>query len=83
MIEFLLNASTEINKNDEKGILAKMDLLNNTDSKLRNEAFEVVDDLAATSDTIVRLLGTRIHAPLGLSWYEFFFCAPTERCVDP
>ena len=58
MIEFMLNASTETNKNDEKDALGKLDLLNDIDSKLSN-------NLAATSDTIVRLLGTGLHAPLG------------------
>ena len=52
MIEFMLNASTETNKNDEKDALAKLDLLNDI-------------DLAATSDTIVKLIGTGIRAPLG------------------
>jgi len=63
MIEFMLNASTETNKNDEKDALAKLDLLN--DSKLRKKTLEVVDDLAATSDIIVKLIGKGVSAPLG------------------
>ena len=63
MIEFMLNASTETNKNDEKDALAKLDLLN--DSKLRKKTLEVVDDLAATSDIIVKLIGKGIRATLG------------------
>ena len=65
MIEFMLNASTETNKNDEKDALAKLDLLNDIDSKLRKKTLEVVDDLAATSDIIVKLIGKGIRAPLG------------------
>ena len=65
MIEFMLNASTETNKNDEKDALAKLDLLNDIDSKLRKKTLEVVDDLAATSDIIVKLIGKGVSAPLG------------------
>ena len=63
MIEFMLNASTETN--DEKDALAKLDLLNDIDSKLRKKTLEVVDDLAATSDVIVKLIGKGIRALLG------------------
>ena len=76
MIEFMLNASTETNKNDEKDALAKMDLLNNIDSKLSN-------NLAATSDTIVKLLGTGIHALLGAAKKKSLVPTYTERSVDP
>ena len=56
----MLVASTETNKNDEKDALAKMDILNNIDSKLTNQASQLVDDIAATTDTIVRLVGSEV-----------------------
>ena len=70
MIEFMLVVSTQTNKVDvvkdsQEDALAKMDLLNNLDSKLGNGVFEVVKDLAAEKannqrDEIIRFLGSDV-----------------------
>ena len=60
MIEFMLVVSTETIKNEDKEAIAKMDILNNIDSKLTSQASQLVDDIAATSDTIVRLVGSEV-----------------------
>ena len=62
--------STQTNKVDvvkgsQEDVLAKMDLLNNVDSKLRNGVFEVVKDLATEKannqrDEIIRFLGSDV-----------------------
>jgi len=66
----MLVVSTQTNKVDvvkdsQEDALAKMDLLNNLDSKLGNGVFEVVKDLAAEKadnqrDDIIRFLGSDV-----------------------